>query len=82
MMLVDGTAACAPGVAAEAIAEPGPRGATISLEPTSTYEAVTRQMVLGMGEDLREIKARLNGLLFMIAGSLLMDVALRLSAGG
>ncbi len=81
MMLMDGTAACAPGAAAETISAPGPRGATISLEPASTYEAVTRQMVLGMSEDLREIKARLNGLLFMIAGSLLMDVALRLSAG-
>lgn len=55
---------------------------SISLEPTSTYEAVTRQMVLSLEDDLREIKARLNGLLFMVAGSVLLDVALRLAGGG
>jgi hypothetical protein len=58
-----------------------PRVPTISLEPASAYEAVTRQMVLGLEEELREIKTRLNGLLFMVAGSLLLDVALRLAGG-
>ena len=57
------------------------RGA-VSLEPASAYEAVTRQMVIGVDEELREIKARLNGLLFMVAGSLLLDVALRLAERG
>jgi hypothetical protein len=60
---------------------PGPGAAPISLEPVSAYEAVTRQMVLSLDEDLREIKARLNGLLFMVAGSVLLDVALRLAGG-
>lgn len=55
---------------------------TVSLEPASAYEAVTRQMVIGVSEELREIKARLNGLLFMVAGSLLLDVALRLADRG
>jgi hypothetical protein len=57
----------------------GGRGArlAVSLEPGSAYEAVTRQMVLDMGEELREIKGRLNGLLFMVAGSVLLDVVLR-----
>ena len=58
------------------------RRATISLEPVSAYEAVTRQMVVGLDEELREIKSRLNGLLFMVAGSLLLDVALRLADRG
>jgi hypothetical protein len=58
---------------------PGPERESISLEPSSAYEAVTRQMVLGLTEDLREIKSRLNGLLFMVAGSLLLEVALRLA---
>lgn len=53
----------------------------ISLEPASAYEAVTRQMVVGVSDELREIKSRLNGLLFMVAGSLLLDVALRLASG-
>ena len=55
---------------------------TISLEPASVYEAVTRQMVLGVSEELREIKTRLNGLLFMVAGSVLLEVALRLAGRG
>ncbi len=55
---------------------------TVSLEPASAYEAVTRQMVLGLSEELREIKSRLNGLLFMVAGSVLLDVVLRLASGG
>lgn len=53
----------------------------ISLEPATAYEAVTRQMVVGLSEEFREVKARLNGLLFMVAGSLLLDVALRLALG-
>jgi hypothetical protein len=57
------------------------RRMTVSLEPASAYEAVTRQMVLNLNEELREIKGRLNGLIFMVAGSLLLDVALRLAAG-
>lgn len=81
MTHIDAGAACAPGFAAAAPPEPALRGTTISLEPSSAYEAVTRQMVVSLGDDLREIKARLNGLLFMVAGSLLVDVALRLSAG-
>jgi hypothetical protein len=58
------------------------RRATISLEPASAYEAVTRQMVVGLDQELREIKSRLNGLLFMVAGSLLLDVVLRLADRG
>jgi hypothetical protein len=38
-------------------------------------------MVVSLDEELREIKGRLNGLLFMVAGSVLLDVALRLSEG-
>jgi hypothetical protein len=46
----------------------------ISLEPASAYEAVTRQMVISLTEELREIKSRLNGLIFMVAGSVLLEV--------
>lgn len=54
----------------------------VSLEPASAYEAVTRQMVVGLEEDLREIKARLNGLLFMVAGSVLLEVVTRVMGDG
>ena len=75
MMRMDNEAACRKGPTA-------PERPTVSLEPASAYEAVTRQMVVAVNEDLREIKARLNGLLFMVAGSVLLDVALRLARGG
>lgn len=52
--------------------------AAIGLGPASAYEAVTRQMVEALGKDLEEIKGRLNGVLFMVAGAIVIDVALRL----
>ena len=78
---VDELAACPIGYTADPGLEPGSRRGAISLEPASAYEAVTRQMVIALTEELREIKTRLNGLLFMVAGSLLLDVALRLAGG-
>lgn len=54
----------------------------IGLGPASAYEAVTRQMVEAMGKDLDEIKGRLNGVLFMVAGAIVIDVALRLVGAG
>jgi hypothetical protein len=56
-------------------------GAGIELKPASAYEAVTRQMVAGLEEELREIKGRVNGLLWMVAGAMALDVAMRLVGG-
>jgi len=52
------------------------------LGPASIYEAVTRQMVESLTADLQEIKGRLNGLLFMVAGAMVVDIALRIVNGG
>jgi hypothetical protein len=68
----------APGAPAR---EPQRSATPVSLDPASAYEAITRQMVLNLDAELREIKTRLNGLLFIVAGSLLLDVALRLLTG-
>jgi hypothetical protein len=51
----------------------------VTLEPGSVFEAVTRQMVEDLRREIGEIKARLNGLLFMVAGAVVVDVALRLA---
>ncbi|HWV34149.1 MAG TPA: hypothetical protein VNZ55_00850 [Thermomicrobiales bacterium] len=56
---------------------PTPPEIGIDVRPASTYEAVTRQMVESLADDLREIKSRLNNLVFMIAGAILMDVISR-----
>lgn len=48
--------------------------AGIDVRPANAYEAVTRQMVESLSADLQEIKSRLNNLVFMIAGAILLDV--------
>ena len=55
------------------------RRSAVDLAPASAYEALTRQMVEALTEELEEIKGRLNGLLFMVAGAIVVDVALRLA---
>ena len=57
----------------------GPRP-PVDLAPASAYEAITRQMVERLAEDLAQIKGRLDGLLFMVAGAIVLDVVLRLAA--
>ena len=52
----------------------------IDLRPASAYEAVTRQMVETLTDELREIKLRLNNLIFMLAGAIVLDVMIRLIA--
>lgn len=58
------------------------RWPAVSLEPATAYEAVTRQMVISLSDELREIKSRLNGLLFMVAGSVLLELLSRWMTGG
>lgn len=50
----------------------------VDLKPASAYEAVTRTMVEQVAEDLKEIKGRLNGLLWMVAGTVVVEVVMRL----
>ena len=57
---------------------PTAAGERVALGPGTVYEAVTRQMVEGLTAELREIKGRLNGLLFLVAGAMVVDVVLRL----
>jgi hypothetical protein len=52
----------------------------IELGPASVYEAVTRQMVESLASDIREIKGRLNSLLFMLIGGIMLEIAIRLVA--
>ena len=55
------------------------RRPAIELGPASAYEALTRQMVERMADDLDEIKGRLNGLLFLVAGAVVIDAVTRLA---
>lgn len=51
----------------------------IDLRPANAFEAVTRQMVESMADELREIRNRLNSLLFMMAGAIVLDVVSRVT---
>ena len=46
--------------------------------PASVFEAVTREMVEHVAGDLKEIKTRLDSVLWLLAGAILVDVVLRL----
>ena len=50
----------------------------IDLDPASVYELLTRQMVADLAEELREIRLRVNGLVFVTVGAVLADIILRL----
>ena len=57
---------------------PPPGGAGgVDLRPASAYEAVTRQMVESLEEDLKEIKSRLNTLFYTVIGAILVDLLTR-----
>lgn len=52
----------------------------IDLRPATAFEAITRQMVESLSAELREIKSRLNGLIFMMIGAILLEIVSRLLA--
>jgi hypothetical protein len=52
----------------------------IDLAPKSAHEALTRQMVSDLAADLSEVKSRVNAMLWLVAGAVVVDVAMRLTA--
>lgn len=50
----------------------------LDLDPHSAYELLTRQMVQALTEELREIRLRVNGLIFVTLGAVLTEVLLRI----
>ena len=55
------------------------QGDGVELRPAGAYEAVTRQMVEALTDEWREIRLRLNNLVYMLAGAIVLDVVIRLS---
>jgi hypothetical protein len=51
----------------------------LNLDPRSTYEVLTRQMVSDLADELREIRQRVNGLIFVTVTAVITDVVLRLT---
>jgi hypothetical protein len=63
-----------PAADARSRGHPADSAGGIDTGPASAYEAVTRQMVTDLAEDLREIKGRLNALFFALVGGILLDL--------
>lgn len=57
--------------------QPKEQAPSIDMEPKSTYEVVTREKVERFSEELREIRYRVNGIFYLVIGSVLLDVLLR-----
>jgi hypothetical protein len=51
-------------------------------EPATVYEVVTRQMVEDLARDVRDLRRRIDTLLFMVIAAIIVDLALRLSGAG
>lgn len=56
--------------------------AAVDLSPKSAHEALTRQMVSDLAADLSELKSRVNAILWLVAGAVIVDVAMRLAGVG
>ena len=52
--------------------------AALDLSPKSAHEALTRQMVSDLAADLTEVKNRVNAMLWLVAGAVVVEVAMRL----
>lgn len=61
---------------------PPSAGGADPLAPASPYEAMTRQMVDALARDVAEIRSRLDQLFTLIAGSVLVELLLRLTGLG
>jgi hypothetical protein len=59
---------------------PGMEG--VDLAPGSAYEVVTRTKVDELAADVKEIRGRIDGIFWLIAGSIVVDVLLRATGAG
>jgi hypothetical protein len=55
---------------------------SLDLNPKSVYEVVTRQMLEALAEDVQKMRERIDALFFLAAGSIVVDLLLRLAGRG
>lgn len=56
------------------LTHPRERSAPVDLDPKSTYEVITREKVEHINNELKEIRFRVNGIFYLVIGSVLLDV--------
>jgi hypothetical protein len=52
--------------------------AAIDDKPKSVYEMMTRQMLLELKESVGEVKGRVNTLLWLVIGAILLELVMKL----
>lgn len=57
-------------------------GRSVDLDPKSAHEALTRQMVTDLGDDLDEVKGRVNALIGVVLGAVVVNVVMQLVGAG
>jgi hypothetical protein len=60
----------------------GTHAAAVDLAPATAYEALTRQLVDQLGEELDKLRGRVDGLLWAVVGAIVLDVVLRVMGVG
>jgi hypothetical protein len=58
--------------------EPNTQREPVDDRPRSVYEIVTRQMLEELKADVGEVKGRVNTLLWLVAGAVLLEFVVRL----
>lgn len=58
-----------------------PTSSPIDLEPASAYEALTRQKVESLEDDLGDIKSRVDTIFYLVIGSFIVDMLTRWIGG-
>lgn len=60
---------------------PAGRGAAATAfdAPSSTFEALLQERLRAVEEDLAEIRGRVNGLIFLVVGAVLVQLLLRIA---
>ncbi len=52
---------------------------SVDVQPTSVYEAITRQMVVDLAGDIHSVRTRIDSLFSVVVGAILLDLLLRLA---
>jgi hypothetical protein len=60
---------------------PAPKLMPLDLEPATAYEAITRQKVESLENDLGDIKSRVDTIFYLVIGSFIVDMLTRWIGG-
>lgn len=51
----------------------------IDMTPATAYEAITRRMVEDLASEVRDLRSRIDRLIFVVLGAIIVDILLRLA---